>query len=81
MVGFLNAYELTGKNEYLTRAFKCWQYVQNFLIDHKNGEWFWSVYGDGEVNRKDDKAGFWKCPYHNSRACLETIKRVDKILK
>lgn len=80
VVGFLNAYKLTGEQEYLTRASKCWQYIKNFLIDRENGEWFWGIYVDGKVNRKDDKAGFWKCPYHNSRACLETIRRVDKLL-
>ena len=80
IVGFLNAYELTGEPNYIERASDCWQYIQNNLIDQAEGEWFWSISENGNVNRKDDKAGFWKCPYHNSRACLETIKRADKFL-
>jgi mannobiose 2-epimerase len=28
---------------------------------------------------EEDKAGIWKCPYHNSRACLELIKRISQL--
>jgi mannobiose 2-epimerase len=28
-----------------------------------------------------DKAGIWKCPYHNTRACIEIINRVNKLIK
>ncbi len=79
VVGFLNTYELTGNEDYIEHASNCWQYINQKLIDRQHGEWFWSVLGDGMVNRNEDKAGFWKCPYHNSRACLEAIKRIDKI--
>ena len=77
IVGFINAYELTHNEKYLYRAIDCWNYINHKLIDKVNGEWFWSIKADGSVNHNDDKAGFWKCPYHNSRACLEIITRIQ----
>ena len=56
-------------------AEKCWKYIKEQLIDWDNGEWYWSRHKDGSLNTTDDKAGFWKCPYHNSRMCLEIIER------
>ena len=53
----------------------CWEFVKKNLIDYKNGEWYWSMRADGTVNTDDDKAGFWKCPYHNGRMCMELIER------
>lgn len=51
------------------------EYIAGHLVDWKDGEWHWSVHEDGSVNLTDDKAGFWKCPYHNSRMCLEILTR------
>jgi mannobiose 2-epimerase len=75
VVGFLNAFELTGDIDYLKLSEDCLAYIKKNLVDAMNGEWFWSIRSDGTVNRTDDKAGFWKCPYHNSRMCLEIIRR------
>ena len=75
VVGFLNTYELTGDPVWFERAEKCWQYIDKNLVDKEKGEWFWSIRADGSVNRDDDKAGFWKCPYHNSRMCFEAMMR------
>ncbi|MDP2890500.1 MAG: AGE family epimerase/isomerase [Bacteroidota bacterium] len=75
VVGFMNAFELTGDHEWLEKSLKCWKYIQENLIDTEKGEWFWSISEDGTVNRDGDKAGFWKCPYHNSRMCLEIMTR------
>ena len=75
VVGFLNAFELTGNQEWLEKSLNCWKYIQENLIDTEKGEWFWSISDDGTVNRNGDKAGFWKCPYHNSRMCLEIMTR------
>jgi mannobiose 2-epimerase len=75
VVGFLNAYELTENQEWLDKALKCWKYISENLIDREAGEWFWSISDEGIANTNDDKAGFWKCPYHNSRMCLEVAAR------
>lgn len=76
VVGLLNAWELTGENRYLEMAYKCFNYIEDKLVDRDNGEWHWSIRADGKVNTVDDKAGFWKCPYHNSRMCLEVMRRL-----
>ncbi len=75
VVGFLNIYQHFGDEDALQKALRCWRYIQENLIDYDGGEWWWSCDSEGRVNRTDDKAGFWKCPYHNSRMCLEIIER------
>lgn len=76
MVGFFNAWQNTGDKLYLQQSEKSWQFVKNYLHDKKNGEWFWGVNEDYAPMQKD-KVGLWKCPYHNTRACIEIIKRVN----
>jgi len=75
VVGFINLYQHFGDESALQKALHCWQYIKDNLIDREGGEWFWSRDAQGNINRRDDKAGFWKCPYHNSRMCLEIMER------
>lgn len=77
VVGYLNLWDHFGTQESLENALTCWDFIKVNLIDRENGEWFWSLREDGTVNRDDDKAGFWKCPYHNGRMCMEIIERVN----
>ena len=76
VVGFINAWELSGDRSWLDHALKAFDYIRSNLVDRVNGEWFWSIRANGVVNTYDDKAGFWKCPYHNTRMCLEIITRL-----
>lgn len=76
MVGFFNTWQITGNEKYFHISKANWDFVKNKIRDKKNGEWFWGVDGQGKVMSKDDKAGLWKCPYHNSRACIEIISRI-----
>jgi len=77
VVGYLNLWDHFGTQESLENALTCWDFIKVNLIDRENGEWFWSLREDGTVNRDDDKAGFWKCPYHNGRMCMEIIERAN----
>jgi len=76
MVGFFNAWQITGDEKLLQHSLSSWKFIQQHILDKKNGEWFWGIEEDNAV-MKEDKVGIWKCPYHNSRACLELIKRIE----
>ncbi len=77
VVGYFNLWDSFGSQEGLEKALTAWDFIKGHLIDRENGEWFWSLRADGTVNREDDKAGFWKCPYHNGRMCLEILERLS----
>ncbi|MEP6584224.1 MAG: AGE family epimerase/isomerase [Ginsengibacter sp.] len=77
MVGFFNAWQITGKEDYFGKSMKSWHFVKEYILDKQNGEWLWGIKDDYKVI-DEDKIGVWKCPYHNTRACLEIIKRIDK---
>ena len=75
VVGWFNIWQHFGDEKAFKKSEKCWQFIKEKLVDWDNGEWYWSRHPDGSLNTIDDKAGFWKCPYHNSRMCLEIIER------
>ena len=79
VVGWFNIWQHFGDKDALEKAERCWNYIKTQLIDWENGEWFWSRHPDGTLNTVDDKAGFWKCPYHNGRMCLEIIERTESL--
>jgi len=80
LVGFLNAYELTGEECYLDAVLRLWDFIEEHLVDRENGEWHWAVDACGRPRRELDKVGPWKGPYHNGRACLEVLRRLDSLL-
>ena len=75
VIGHVNLYQYFNDASALKVAKDCWTFIDKHLVDHVNGEWHWAVDDNGKINLDDDKAGFWKCPYHNSRMCLEIIER------
>lgn len=71
LVGFLNAFQLTGEQKYIIACEKIWYFTQEQHIDHDLGEWHWVALRDQNPDEPIYKAGFWKGPYHNGRAMME----------
>ncbi len=76
MVGFLHVYHLTKDPQHLDHVYRLWEFIKTHLLDMDRGEWYWGTYAD-YTKMPEYKMGFWKCPYHNLRACLEVMKRIE----
>ena len=74
VVGNLWLWKYHGDAAAADRAVACWNYIRDHLVDREKGEWYWAILPDGSPDLASPKAGFWKCPYHNSRMCLEIMK-------
>lgn len=75
VVGFWNAWELTGRKVFYETASHSWDFIKNFILDGSNSEWHWRVDQSGSPILEEDKAGPWKAPYHNGRMCMEMLRR------
>ncbi|GAB1453819.1 cellobiose 2-epimerase [Draconibacterium sp.] len=80
VVGFFNTYQITKDEKYLEHVQKSWKFIQDHIMDKKNGEWFWGVDSNLEP-LKTDKVSPWKAPYHNGRMCMEMMRRIGMIGK
>ena len=73
VVGNLWLWKYHADDAAFDRALACWAYIREHLVDPAAGEWWWAVLPDGSLDRSQPKAGFWKCPYHNTRMCLQVL--------
>ncbi len=77
IVGFYNAYQLTGEERFAQAAYGQWSYIQSFMIDREYGDWYKRLLQDGTPESDRHKAGPWDCPYHHARLCFEMIDRLS----
>jgi mannobiose 2-epimerase len=75
VVGFLNAYQLSGQEHFRRAAERSWEFIEKYIVDRRHGEWFWKVSREGVPSPDKFKVDQWKCPYHNSRMCFEVMDR------
>ena len=77
MVGFYNAYQLSGQERFAQAATRSWNYIQEKMVDRTHGDWLKRLHRDGTPENSAYKVGPWECPYHHSRACFEMLDRLD----
>lgn len=77
VVGFVNAYVISGDEYFLSGAMRAWEFIDGHLIDKRNGEWFWKTSRAGVPSLDLPKLSQWKCPYHNGRMCFEISRRLS----
>lgn len=77
MVGFYNAYQISGDEKFRTTAERIWEVIDQKFVDHQYGDWFKTLDPQGVPYSDSPKMGPWECPYHHSRACFEMIRRLS----
>ena len=73
VVGNFWLWKYHGDDAAADRAFALWAWIRDQLL-RPDGEWYWAILPSGQPDLSHPKAGFWKCPYHNTRMCLEILK-------
>jgi len=74
LVGFVNAWRLTGDDAYAAAAEQLWARTAKDFRGEDGGEWTW--YARSSRKPVQPLASLWKCPYHNGRAMLELDRRL-----
>jgi len=83
VVGFYNAYQISGEARFLDASGAAWDYIETNVVDRVHGEWHAKLSPGGvPLTAEEDSdaclVGPWKCPYHNARVCYEMIERLKK---
>jgi mannobiose 2-epimerase len=78
VVGFLNAYQISRDPRYFAASIRTWRFIQDKFVDRRQGDWYQTLDAANEM-RPRPKVTVWKCPYHNSRCCLEAIERLGEL--
>lgn len=78
----LNALLLFSKifpkeKKYYKLFLKQWEYIKKYLIDSKNGDWYWGSLEKEPFYVNEPKSTIWKCTYHTGRALMNCIKMLD----
>ncbi len=77
--GFYNAWEMTRSQKFAEVCEMQWNWILNYQVDKKGGEWWSALTPKGRPITKESKGGNWKTSYHSGRACMELLRRSGTI--
>ncbi|ELY96895.1 AGE family epimerase/isomerase [Natrialba taiwanensis] len=77
MTSALRTYECTGDDRYLDVFADTWEFLDEYQIDRKDGEWHSGV--DDDLDPVGRKGAVYKAAYHNGRALLECIATLKRL--
>jgi mannobiose 2-epimerase len=82
MNSFLLMSELFPEDElnYYEKFCTQWKYIKTYLLDSEHGGWYWGGLDKEEDHKYTPKGTIWKCNYHTSRALINCIKQLERIL-
>ncbi len=65
------------KMNYYMKFCEQWNYIKNYVLDHKYGGWYWGGIDKASQNEKGPKATIWKVDYHTTRGLINCILRLE----
>lgn len=75
----MGLYFSDGPNDYLNKFQKQWAYIDAYLVDHENGDWYSGGKDKQPSIVKADKGHAWKGNYHQVRSLKHSIKMLEKL--
>ncbi len=62
-----------NEKKYIDTFVKEWDYINKYIINHENGDWFWGGLDKEPHYKKETKGKIWKGTYHTGRALMNCI--------
>ncbi|HQT92408.1 MAG TPA: AGE family epimerase/isomerase [Candidatus Kryptobacter bacterium] len=65
------------KMNYYMKFCEQWNYIKNYVLDHRYGGWYWGGIDKAAQNERGPKATIWKVDYHTTRGLINCILRLE----
>jgi cellobiose epimerase len=66
-----------NEERYYNYFIQQWNYINRYMIDHKNGGWYHEGLDSNPMAATHAKANIWKTSYHNARALINVVQMLE----